>query len=141
MRADDITHLVGVSQDEFPRLERRLRWVCAGNAASLDCRVAHAVSITEGLFLGVERVTILPPDSCNTRQLPIRLPGALQRRLEPLSIRRDRGQHDVDLRRSERLFPFVGAAVAGVPPVFCACGHPLLELRREAVQRVPGNTE
>ena len=74
-------------------------------------------------------------------QLLVRLASALERRLEPLRIRRDRDEHDVDVRRPERLFPVLGAALAGVAQRFRARGHALPELPGEAVERILRHAE
>ena len=42
----------------------------------------------------------------------------------------------MDVRRPERLFPVFRAALAGVAQRLRPRGHPLLELRREAVERI-----
>ena len=56
-------------------------------------------------------------------------------------VRRDRDEHDVDVRRPERRFPVLGAALAGVAQRLRARGHPLPELPREAVERVLRHAE
>ena len=55
--------------------------------------------------------------------------------LQPLAVGGERRQGDVDVAGAERLLPVLGAAVADVAEQRRAGGHPLPELRSEAVER------
>src|SRR5262245_46696226 len=103
--------------------------------------MADAVPESEGLRFGGKRVTVLAPVSSYPRQFPIRLPSALDRQFKLLSVRRDCDEHNLNLRRPERLFPVFGAALAGVSQFFGARGHSLPELPGEAVERILRHAE
>src|SRR5262245_1041796 len=98
--------------------------------------MADAVPESEWLLFGGERVTVLAPDRGYPREFLIRLPGAIERRLKPQGIGRDRYEDDVDILRPERLFPGFGAALAAVSQLFRARSHPLPEFPGEAVERI-----
>ena len=61
--------------------------------------------------------------------------------LEPRGIGRERGQRDVHVGSTEWLLPVGGAALPHVAQLDRARRHPLLELRREAVERVLRHAE
>src|SRR5262249_47946155 len=80
--------LVAVSKDEFPSLERLLLRVGAGNSASLDGRMTDAIFEPERLLFVRQRVTVLPPDHFDSRQLFVRVPRAVEHVAEALRIGR-----------------------------------------------------
>jgi hypothetical protein len=122
----DAAHLVGIAQNEFPRLQGVFLGIGSRNAAPFDGRMADAIPESEGLRLGGQRVAVLAPDRRYPwGQLPVRLPSALKHRLEPRTIRRDRDEHDMNVGRPERRFPVLGATVAGVTQSFRARPSPV----------------
>src|SRR5215471_3293158 len=89
LRPLDAAHLVGIAQHEFARLQGLFLGIGSRNAAPFDSRMADTVPESEGLLLSGQRVAVMAPDRRNPwRQLPVRLPSALEHRLEPRTIRR-----------------------------------------------------
>src|SRR5205823_13221184 len=80
-------------------------------------------------------MTILTPDRRDTLEFLVTFPGSFERCLQPLGIRRDGGNHDMDLVCSERFLPVFWTAFAVVAQRFCAGHHSLLKLRREGLER------
>src|SRR5262249_47161206 len=105
------------------------------NAAPFYSRMTDAVPESEWFLFGGQRMAVLAPDRSYPWQFLVSLPRLIKRRLEPLGIRRDRYEDDVDFRCPERLFPISGAALAGVSQLFRARGHPLSDPRGEAAER------
>src|SRR5262245_21157777 len=98
--------------------------------------MVDAVPESEGLRFGWQSVAVLTTDRRYPWQFLVSLPTTLDRHLKLLSVRRYCDEHDVNVRRPERLFPVFGAALANVPQFFRARGHPLSKLPGEAVERI-----
>src|SRR4051795_1280084 len=92
-----VADLVGISEHEFSSFEREFLRITARNAASLNCGMTDAIPKAEWLLLIGGGMTILPPYGGDSRQLPVCFPGAIERGFETLAIRRNRGEHYVDL--------------------------------------------
>ena len=69
------------------------------------------------------------------------LAGACERRFQPLRIRSECSEYDVDVSGPEGLLPMFGAAFAGVAQKSRAGSHALLKLRRETVERCLRHTQ
>ncbi|WP_256102816.1 hypothetical protein [Streptomyces sp. Ncost-T10-10d] len=126
--------LVPVAEHELPGLQRQLQPVRPGDAASFDGWMADAVAIAEMLGLGGQRVTVLPPDRGHTGKVVVRGAGPIEGRLQPLGVRRDCREHHMDIRRAQRCFPVLGAALTDIAQCSGPGGHPLPELPGERVQ-------
>src|SRR6478672_1448743 len=131
-----LAHLVLVAQDELASLERALLRVSACYAAALHSRLADAVPEPEGLPPGGQRLAVLPPDHFHAADVLIRLPGTLERRLEPRRVRSESYEADMDVWRPKRLLPMIGGALADVAQLGRARGHALPKLRGETVERI-----
>ena len=119
-----------------PALSGRLLRVGGRDPASFDRGLADTVPEAEGRSSGWELVAVLAPDHLDAGQLLVRVPCPLGERLQACPIRREHRQRDVHVGRPERLLPVLGAALAHVAELGRARRHPLLELWREAVERV-----
>ena len=127
--------LVGVAEDDLARLERPLLRVRGGSAAPLDRGLADPVLEAEGRPPALELVAVLAPDHLDARELRMRAARLLDHGLQPLAVRGERRQGDVDVTGAERPLPVLRTAVADVAQQRRAGRHPLSELRREAVER------
>ena len=76
--------------------------------------MADAVAVAEGLGLGGQRVAVLAPDRRHAGQGVVGRAGAIDGRLQPRAVGRERHQHHVDVGRAERRLPVPGAALADV---------------------------
>src|SRR5829696_9130010 len=136
-----LARLVGVAEDDLTGLDRLLFRVRGGHAAAFDRRLADPVLEAEGGAPGGELVAVLSPDDIHARKLLVGATHFLDGGLEPRGIGRERGQRDVHLGATEWLLPTGGAALPNVAQLDRARRHPLLELWREAVERVLRHTE
>src|SRR6476660_9283536 len=105
------------------------------DSRAFDRRMTDAVLESERFFLTGQHMTILTPDRRDALEFLVTFPGSFERCLQPLSIRREGGNHDMDLVCSERFFPVFWTAFAVVAQRFCAGHHSLLKLRRECLER------
>src|SRR5215207_311390 len=126
--------LVRVAEQDLAGLERWLTRVRALNAASLDRWLADPVLESERGPSGRELVAVLAPNQLHAEEPFLRSHRALENRVQPSRVRRQRGHRDVDVRRAKRLLPVLRAALTDVTELGGARCHPLFELRREAVQ-------
>ena len=136
-----VAGLVLVAEHELADLERRLVRVGTDDAAALDRRLADAILEAERLALVGQRVDILAPEQLDAGQLAQGCASALNQRLEALGVGREGQQHDVNVGGAERRLPVLGRVLADVAEIGGTSGHALLELGREAGQRLLGHTQ
>ena len=136
-----LARLVRVAEDDLARLERPLLRIRGGPAAPLDRRLADPVLEAEGRPPARELVAVLAPDHLDARKLRMRAARLLDHGLQPLAVRGERRQSDVDVAGAERLLPVLRTAVADIAQQRRAGRHPLSELRREAVERALRDAE
>ena len=128
-------HFVGVTQYEFSGLERMFMRISARNSRALDCGMTDAVFESERFSFAGKNVTILSPDRCDALELRVGFAGSFECRRQLLAAGRKGGHDDVNIGRSKRLLPMLRTAFAIVPERLGTCGHSLLELRRETIER------
>src|SRR6266850_2501158 len=129
-------HLVRITKDELACLEWLLPRIGPRNSTSFDCRMADAIAKTKWFLLVGKCMTVLSPDSFDSRHFLISPPGSIKRGLKSFLVGRNRDQHHVDIRRPKWLLPVFGAALASVSQLLCSRCHPLTEFPRKTVKRI-----
>src|SRR3712207_1855502 len=129
-----LARLVGVPEDDLAGFERLLLRIGGRRAAPLHRRLADAVLEAEGRAPRRELVAVLAPDQRDAGELLMGAAGLLLNGLQARGVGRQHRDGDVDVAGAEGVLPVAGVALADVAQFGRACGHPLPELWREAVQ-------
>ena len=101
-----------------------------------DGRMADAVGEAERVAQVRRHVHVLPPDGHDAGQIAQGVAGMVVGGLQVVIGLREADHDEMDVRRPERLLPLLWGVLPHVPQVGRAGGHALLELGREAGQRV-----
>src|SRR5215212_9335203 len=102
---------------------------------SFDRGMTDAVLESECLSFPRQYMTILAPDCRDAVEPMVSFPGSFKRYFQAFRTGCHRGDHNVDISRSERCLPVLRTAFPVVPQRFRPGRHSLLELRWKALKR------